>query len=391
MNFVDIIIIIFVILALLRGFEIGAVRQIFSAGGFLGGLFLGTWLSHWLVHYAHTTQSRSWLALICTVGCALILLAVGEYIGLVLKTRLSKNHEGDLIDRGVGIAIGGLTTLITIWLAAAILVRLPYTTLQNDIRASSIITNIDQHLPSAPNVIADLSHDIDPNGFPEVFSGAEPVPINLNTPTPPPAKFAAAVTADQASVVKIEGLGCGGIVEGSGFVVSSDLVATNAHVVAGVANPYVIDSNGEHRATVIWFDKNLDFAVLQVNDLAGKSLHINDNDAANGSSAVVMGYPGNGSFTATPAVVLDEFLADGSNIYGQGNTQRQIYEIKATVIPGNSGGPLANVSGQVIGIVFAQSTTYNRVGYALTMKAVVAELSQAEARPTPTSTGACAE
>src|SRR5665213_1034032 len=48
----------------------------------------------------------------------------------------------------------------------------------------------------------------------------------------------AAVAKDEASVVKIEGDGCGGTVEGSGFIVSPGLVATNAHVVAGVTHPY---------------------------------------------------------------------------------------------------------------------------------------------------------
>lgn len=391
MHLIDLLIIIFIIVSFARGLEIGAVRQVFSTVGFFGGLLLGTWLSHWLICYAHTTQSRSWVALLCTLTVALLLLGVGEYVGLVLKVRLSRNHDGDVIDRVIGSVVGVVTLLAAVWLAAAILVRLPYTTLQTDIRSSSVIKFIDRHLPSAPNVIADLSHDIDPNGFPIVFSGQEPVPLNLNTPTPTPIQFAGAVNADQASVVKIEGIGCGGIVEGSGFVVSSDLVATNAHVVAGIDKPYVIDSNGEHRASVIWFDPNLDFAVLQVNDLAGKPLTINSSAIANGTSSVVMGYPGGGGFTADPAVVLDQFLAEGNNIYGTGNTQRQIYEIKATVIPGNSGGPLATANGQVIGIVFAQSTTYNQVGYALTMKQVVSELHQAEANPAPVSTAACAQ
>jgi len=391
MHLIDLLIIIFIIVSFARGLEIGAVRQVFSTVGFFGGLLLGTWLSHWLIRYAHTTQSRSWVALLCTLTVALLLLGVGEYVGLVLKVKLSRNHDGDLIDRAIGSVVGVVTLLAAVWLAAAILVRLPYTTVQTDIRSSSVIKFIDRHLPSAPNVIADLSHDIDPNGFPIVFSGQEPVPLNINTPTPTPIQFIGAVNADQASVVKIEGIGCGGIVEGSGFVVSSDLVATNAHVVAGIPRPYVMDGNGEHRASVIWFDPNLDFAVLQVNDLAGKPLTINSSAIANGTSSVVMGYPDGGSFTANPAVVLDQFLADGNNIYGTGHTERQIYEIKATVIPGNSGGPLATANGQVIGIVFAQSTTYNQVGYALTMKQVVSELHQAEANPAPVSTAACAQ
>ncbi|MGH7237439.1 MAG: trypsin-like peptidase domain-containing protein, partial [Candidatus Saccharimonadales bacterium] len=166
---------------------------------------------------------------------------------------------------------------------------------------------------------------------------------------------------------------------------------TNAHVVAGVKSPFVIDASGEHSTTVIYFDSNLDFAVLQVNNLADPALAINPNIAANGSSAAVLGYPGGGPFDAQPAVVADEFDATGQNIYNQGNTERQIYEIQAKVIPGNSGGPLISADGRVIGIVFAESTSYNNVGYALTMKKVVAEIHQAEANQRPLSTGQCAD
>jgi S1-C subfamily serine protease len=104
-----------------------------------------------------------------------------------------------------------------------------------------------------------------------------------------------------------------------------------------------------------------------------------------------MGYPGGGPFDAGPAAVMDEFVATGRNIYGSGNTDRNVYELQANVIPGNSGGPLVNVSGTVIGIVFAESTTYNHVGYALTTPQVQTEVTHAENRNTTVSTGSCAE
>ncbi|HUD06001.1 MAG TPA: MarP family serine protease [Candidatus Saccharimonadales bacterium] len=391
MNLIDVLIIVLIILSILRGAEVGAIQQIFSTIGFFLGIFIGAWVSHWFVHFAHTSLSRSWVALIVTISFGLVLLAVGEYVGVILKKRVDKNKDRQIADRSAGAVIGMLTLLVTVWLTAAILVRLPFPNLQNDLRNSSIISFLDRKLPPAPTAIAELSHAIDPDGFPQVFNGAEPVPLNINTPTPSLGVLTAAVNKDRASVVKVEGRGCGGIVEGSGFVVAKDLVVTNAHVVAGVAQPYVLDSNGDHAATAIWFDPNLDFAVLQVDNLAGAPLTIDTTIAANGTSAVVMGYPGGGGFMADPAAILDEFVADGANIYGQGNTNRNIYEIKATVIPGNSGGPLATANGQVIGIVFAQSTTYNQVGYALTMQKAVSELHQAEQTDVPVSTGQCAQ
>ena len=390
MDLADLIIVIFLLGALLRGAEVGSLKQIFSAGGFFGGLFLGAWLQPHFIHFAHSATSRSWLTLIITLGFALIFLACGEYIGTVLKSKL-EHHRADYIDRGLGSLVAAISVFVTVWLGATILLSLPYAGLQTQLRGSKIVSSLDKNLPSAPNVIASVSRIIEPNGFPQVFSGIEPAPANPNVALPPLSSLATAIAHDQASVVKIEGEGCGGIVEGSGFVAAPGLIITNAHVVAGVAHSYVIDKNGQHATSVMWFDPNLDLAVLAVKDLAGQALTLDDSTAPNGTAAAVLGYPGGGDFTPKPAAVLDEFTATGRNIYDQANTNRSVYEIKADVIPGNSGGPLVTRNGAVIGVVFAQSTAYNEVGYALTMQQVTSELHQAEKHNQSVSTGACAE
>jgi S1-C subfamily serine protease len=255
---------------------------------------------------------------------------------------------------------------------------------------SKIIAGINRVLPSAPNVIADLGKLIDPNGFPDVFIGSEPIPKgNVNLPAL--GSLLSAVNADKNSVVRIQGPGCGGIVSGSGFVVGTNLIVTDAHVVAGIAHPVVQDIDGTHSVQVIWFDPNLDLAVLRVNGLAGKPLALNGSNASSGTPAAVLGYPGGGEFTASPAAVLDEFEASGHNIYDSGVTLRSVYEIQATVIPGNSGGPLVTENGDVIGVVFAESTSYNHVGYALTMSKVISEIQQARNDQRVVSTGSCAQ
>jgi S1-C subfamily serine protease len=162
--------------------------------------------------------------------------------------------------------------------------------------------------------------------------------------------------------------------------------------VAGIAHPYVQDGNGTHSATVIWFDPNLDFAVLRVSNLSGGPLTVNSGIVKNGTPGAVLGYPGGGPFSADPAAVSDEFDATGRNIYGTGYTDRDVYEIQANIIPGNSGGPLVNSIGDVIGIVFAESTSYNHVGYALTTNQALHELSEAEAsNQAAVGTGSCAQ
>ena len=169
------------------------------------------------------------------------------------------------------------------------------------------------------------------------------------------------------------------------------MIATNAHVVAGISHPYVQDGNGTHSGTVIWFDPDLDFAVLRVPNLAGHSLVVDDNKVKVGTAGAVLGYPGGGPVTAKPAAVSNQFTASGRDIYGRGNTLRSVYELRADVIPGNSGGPLVDKNGTVIGVIFAESTTYQHVGYALTSDQIKDEVNQAAAGNQPVGTGQCAE
>ncbi len=389
MDLADYIIILLLIATFIRGKISGFIRQLFSTAGFFGGLFLGVWIGPHFVKLAHTPLSRAWLGIGITMGSALVILSVGEYVGAILKQKI-RYKRLDQIDGWLGSLIGAVTLLAFVWLGAAAMISLPYTGIQNQIRGSYIISELDRHLPPTPDIIDSLGHIISPNGFPTVFNNGEP-PLSNNVALPNMGILTAAVNKDEASVVKIEGYGCGGIVEGSGFVAAPGLVITNAHVVAGVAHPYVMDSNGQHSTTVIWFDPNLDLAVLEVSNLAGSTLNLDQSIVTNGTATAILGYPGGGSFTARPGVIMDEFTAIGQNIYGQANTTRNVYELKGEVIPGNSGGPLINQKGAVVGVVFAESTEYNQVGYALAMQKVVSELHQAESSRTVRSTGQCAE
>jgi S1-C subfamily serine protease len=389
MDVIDIIIILFAIAAVVRGRELGSIRQICSTIGFFGGLLLGAWIGPKLIHFGHTELTRSLITLLITLGLAMIGLSLAEYVGELLKSKVQV-HKIDILDRILGSLVGLVTLLVTVWLGAAILIKLPNPGLQDGIRGSAIISSLNESLPQAPNVIADLGRVINPNGFPEVFNGNEPNPGSASVPSL--GQLSSAVSSDQSSVVKIEGKGCGGVVEGSGFVVSPNTILTNAHVIAGITNPYVISLSGTRYATtIIWFNPNLDIAILKVANFSAKALPINSALATDGTAAAVLGYPGGGSFTADPASLLQEFTADGRNIYNQGDTERDVYEIKANVIPGNSGGPLINVSGDVIGIVFAQSSVYNQVGYALTTSMPLHEIQQAESQNQPVSSGQCAE
>lgn len=389
MNIIDLLIILLAIGSVARGFRIGLARQAGSTIGFLVGLFLGSWLSSFVISGESSTVSQSVTSLLFVLLGGFMFMTLGEILGIRIKEKILKNHLIDEVDGGLGSVMAIVTLLFAVWLGASILVLGPSSGFQQSLKSSRILSILDSHLPPATQLLGSLNKLIDPNGFPQVFRGLEPNPGTAKLPDL--GSLTPVVKAAQASVVKVEGTGCGGIVEGSGFVVSGDRIATNAHVVAGVANPKVIDSNGIHDTRVVWFDADVDLAVLQVRNLAGKPLSINATEQSAGTPGVVVGYPGGGDFNAQAAAVTDRFTASGRNIYGQHTTLRDIYSLKAHIIPGNSGGPFIGADGQVLGIVFATSTTYNNVGYALTGYQVADELVTAEQSTTIRETGQCSE
>lgn len=388
---VDALIVIVVATAIYKGRKTGFLLQLCSMGGFFLGLLVGAWLEPHLIHFVHGTEARAIFTVSIIFGSALLLLIIGEVIGLHLKHHVRKRRVNTL-DNGLGSVIGAVSLLLSIWLMAAVInsSSSSLSSLQTQIRDSRIIGQLNRSLPSAPNVISRLNHLVDPNGFPDVFIGNEPVPrSNVNLPAL--GDLATAVNADRDSVVRIEGQGCGGVVSGSGFVVGNNLIATNAHVVAGIKRPYAQDVKGTHNTSVIWFDPGLDFALLRVSGTVGHPLELDTAIANNDTPAAVLGYPGGGNFNAGPAVALDQIKAAGRDIYGEDHTLRDVYEIQANIVPGNSGGPLVGKDGKVIGIVFAESTSYNHVGYALTTDKLGKTIKQADTANKVVGTGRCAE
>jgi S1-C subfamily serine protease len=393
MNIVDIVIILFFITALLRGADLGVVRQACSTAGLFIGLFVGAFIQGKLIGLVHTPLAKATLSLIIILSAVVMLSAAGEYCGVWLRQRIERAKRRkiiDVADKYLGSIVAGASVLVIVWLTASIFSSLPVQPVQRQVRTSFIIAQLNRSLPPAPDVTAKLGHLIDPNGFPDVFTGLEPS-IDTDAPLPSIGELDDAVQQARASVVKIEGKGCGGISQGSGFVADTGLVITNAHVIAGVEQPYVIDGNGRHQTRVIWFDPDLDMAILETTGLAGKPLMMASTVVSKGTKAAVLGYPGDKGFTPRPASVLDSFRAEGRNIYNQGTTMRDVYSVKSDIQPGNSGGPLINDEGTVIGLVFAASTTYDTVGYALTMQQVIEGLTAARDHSRTVTTGKCVQ
>ncbi len=388
MNLVDVLVVLAVIGAAISGATTGVVTQVGTYAGMFGGFLLGVLVASKVADGVSGETVRLTLTLTTLVLLTVLFSGLGAWVGAVAARRLRRIHLG-VVDSMLGAVVSGLGVLVVAWLLAGTLATLPNAGLGRSIQDSAIIRHLDGVLPPAPEITARLGRLLDPLGFPQVFVDLEPAP---STPVTGPTTAEAKAAADAAgrSTVKITGKGCGGVVEGSGFVAGPDLVVTNAHVVAGIASPVVHDANGTHAATTLAFDPATDIAVLRAGDLAGPALRLADATSARGTVGAVLGYPNDGPLTVTPGAVLAEYSARGRDIYGENVVTRQVYELQASIRPGNSGGPFSLPDGTVAGVVFGRSVADANVGYALTADEVRPDLDRSRTQSSAVSTGRCA-
>ncbi|MGA3214417.1 MAG: MarP family serine protease [Acidimicrobiales bacterium] len=388
MDALDVILIVVLLAASLRGLRRGAAVQVLSYGGALAGLAVGVVLVLLVCPHLRGEHTKTIVALVLLLVPAATLAAGGRQLGSGLWRRLRQARFGavDAVG-GAIVAMGG--ALVVIWLLASILVNSQFSLVATQINNSKIVRAVTEVMPPIPSALAPAERFLSDEGLQLVADGLVQLAGPVAYPTRAQVQAGAAIA--DPSAVKVVAVGCGEIQEGSGFVVSPGLVVTNAHVVAGTQSIRVEDAAGYHLATVELFDPEFDLAVLRVQGLSERALTIDPDSVGRGTKAVVIGYPEGGPLTVDPAGVRAEILATGLDIYGQNPTTRSVYEVQALVRPGNSGGPLVEADGLVIGVVFSRSPTTPDIGYALASPGVLARVKKAEALSPSTvvGTGGC--
>lgn len=167
-----------------------------------------------------------------------------------------------------------------------------------------------------------------------------------------------------ASGVGVIAEGCSLVASlGSGVVVErSGQVATAAHTIRGASRLTVIDAEGrEHLASVTSFDKDSDLALLDVPTLTAPHLGIG---LAQVGPASMITWRRSDGVTQQLVSVTRLLKINIEDIYADEVVQRTGLEVDADVVVGQSGGPVINSNGDVIGIIYATSKDRNGVGFA---------------------------
>jgi S1-C subfamily serine protease len=388
-NFLDLVVIAVAVGAGWVGYRIGFVRRATSWAGLAIGLVVGVLLVPDVADALRGSPPRTRLlaSLAFVAVVAAVAQAVGAAIGGSLSARLGRGagalRQGD---RLAGAALGVAGVLVLMWLLIPALANSPGWTARA-VRDSAVARFIDRVAPSPPSESETLGRLVGDQTFPEVFD-------TLSSPdagTPPadgiPAEAAARVTK---STLLVAGQACDRIQEGSGFVAGSNLVVTNAHVVAGERDTRVTTSDGRRLdANVVAFDPNRDLAVLRVPGLALPALALGEGQVDD--RGALFGHPGGGDLRQAPVRIAEQIVARGTDITRTNPTEREVFVLAAVTAPGDSGGPIVDADGSVVGVMFAYDISRQSTAYALTRAELDAVLGPVLASGTsaPVGTGDC--
>jgi S1-C subfamily serine protease len=387
-NILDGVIVVLAVAAAVGGYRLGFLARAVSWIGLGLGLYAAAWFLPTVIRDLDPASSteRLLIAFAVLIGGALAGQALGLLAGAQLHRALPLGPVRE-VDRGVGAGIGALGVLVALWLLLPSIAAVPGWPARAA-RSSAISGWVDSHFPQAPDALQVLKNLVGQNAFPDVFSALHPG--EALGPPPASAGISAAVDARvRAATVKVQGQACAEIQDGSGFAVGDDLVATNAHVVAGEGRgktKVLLPSGSTMAATVVLFDPNRDLALLQVPGLGETPLAIGTGKV--GETAAVYGHPnGQNAIALAPAEIAQNVTAVGQNLYNTHQTSRDVFVLSAVLLPGDSGSPMVDQSGAVIGVAFAIAPDRPTTAYALASSELEAVLGVP--RGGPVSTGPC--
>lgn len=156
---------------------------------------------------------------------------------------------------------------------------------------------------------------------------------------------------------------------GTGFALSSNgYICTNFHVINGADSVYVQNSKGQtFKVRTIWSDPQNDIAIVKITDASFSNLpslpySLKTNAVGLGELVYTLGFP------KDDAVLGEGYVSSKS---GFGGDTTLAYQVAIAVNPGNSGGPLLDNSGNIIGVVSGRESQSDGAAFAIKSKFII--------------------
>ena len=392
MSIVDLVLIALALLFAFSGFRQGLIVSAASFLGFFGGAVLGAQLSGPVAdRISGSSVTRVFAALVVVLAGALLGQVLAGAVGRAVRKRVTW-EPAKMVDSVAGAVLSAAAVLLVAWMVATPLASSPFPQVASQVRSSALVQAVDKAVPdSVRSVYSNLREAIERRGLPDVLDPLTPTEAREVQAPDKSLETSPVVASVSGSVVKVTGIApsCSRQIDGSGFVYADERVMTNAHVLAGVTNPKVEAEGEEYDATPVYIDEQTDIAVLDVPGLPQVPLTFAAQPVDTGADAIIMGYPGGGPFFVGAARVRDRGEISGPNFRNTGTVTRDVYALFGTVRAGNSGGPLFDPEGHVLGVVFASAITDPNTGYALTASQVANAATQGATAQARVDTGPC--
>jgi len=379
MTILDWAIVAFTLALAIWGYREGLIVGALTLVGFGAGAFAGSRLGPLVLTHGAESPYAPLVAALSGLVAGVTAAVALESVALDLRARLIRDRRTlHQADGACGAALIASLALGMAWIFGAVALHAPGANqLRTDVQRSLILRSLNEVLPPSGPILNALNR-------------VDPAP-SITVPRTPLARPDAAIARDPdvrragRSVVRVLGTACGLGVEGSGWVVAPGLAVTNAHVVAGEQDTTVTTQEGaSFDAVAVHYDPRNDLALLSFGaDLEALAFAP---IPQRGEGGAVLGYPENGPYTATPARLGSTRQVVSDNSYGQGPIRRSITSLRGSVRSGNSGGPLVDSRGRVLGTVFAAATSGPAGGFAVPNSIVERALREAAA---PVDTGPC--
>jgi S1-C subfamily serine protease len=389
-NLLDWVLVLIVVLYAVSGYWQGFVTGLFATLGLLLGGLIGVWLAPTALGNATPSILVSLAAVFIVILCASLGQALFQVVGARIRDHI-RWQPMRALDAIGGAVLSGAAALLVAWALGVALSGSGLAGITPLVRDSKVLAEVNSLLPaSAGSRLSAFNDVVGTTFFPRYLEPFAPERIVDVPPGPHRLVTDPDVTRAAAGVVRIRSTNsCSQGIEGSGFVYAHDRVMTNAHVVAGVSNPLVDISGSAVPGRVVYYNPDIDVAVLAVPTGSVKPLRLSTTAGARDGVAI-LGYPQNGPYDVQVGRVRGDQRLRSPDIYGDGTVIREVLSLRGLIRPGNSGGPVVDSAGRVVGVVFAASVTSSDTGYALSAHQVVPAAAAGRIASRPVSTQGCA-